>query len=190
MAKIPHFYQNIAGYMDEKNQVLFDLVIQDIKKESVWVELGSWTGKSAAYCIVELINNGKLNEFYCVDSWKGGEEHQHNEMITSDTLYNIFVQNLAPVADNFRTIQGLSWDAAKNFSDSSVDFLYVDAGHSYFDVMNDLQAWWPKIRQGSYFGGDDFTKKFPGVQKAVFDFFDPLQIRVKRLGRCWYVVKT
>ena len=54
MRYIKHFYQDIFGYMDEKNIDLFDLVIKNIKEDSVWVELGSWTGKSAAYCIVEF----------------------------------------------------------------------------------------------------------------------------------------
>ena len=189
MKKIKHFYQDIFGYMDEKNIGLFDLVIKNIKEDSVWVELGSWTGKSAAYCIVELMNNGKFKEFYCIDSWKGGEEHKNENFIINGTLAEIFLRNMSPVVENIRPIQALSWDAAENFDDEMVDFCYVDAGHTYSDVKKDLEAWWPKIKPGSYFGGDDFTKKFPGVQKAVFEFFDPLSCKVSRIGRCWYVIK-
>jgi hypothetical protein len=83
----------------------------------------------------------------------------------------------------------ISWNAADKFNDNTVDFCYVDAGHSYDAVTNDLTAWWPKLRPGSMFAGDDYTKGYPGVQKAVWDFFGPQDIKVRRSGRCWLVTK-
>jgi phytoene dehydrogenase-like protein len=63
------------------------------------------------------------------------------------------------------------------------------SGHSYEAVTKDLQAWWPKMRPGAMFGGDDYTKGYPGVQQAVWDFFGPRDIKVRRAGRCWLVTK-
>jgi hypothetical protein len=39
------------------------------------------------------------------------------------------------------------------------------------------------------FAGDDYTKGHPGVQKAVWEFFKELNIKVRRAGRCWLVSK-
>jgi hypothetical protein len=55
--------------------------------------------------------------------------------------------------------------------------------------MQDLTAWWPKIRPGSWFAGDDYTKGWPGVQQAVQQFFGELGVRHDRCGRCWIVKK-
>lgn len=184
-----HFYENIVGYMNHRNTVFFDIVLDAVPEDCVWVELGSWTGKSAAYCIVELLNRNKLGKFYCVDTWQGGQEHNEHELIVTDNLKQTFDRNLEPVINYYQPIVSMSWDAADRFLDESVDFCYVDAGHTYHDVTRDLTAWWPKIKPGSYFAGDDYTKGWPEVQQAVWDFFKPKNIKVTRSGRCWFVIK-
>lgn len=184
-----HFFNNINGYMTERNIILFEQVLDVIDKNCVWVELGSWTGKSAAYCIVELINREKLGKFFCVDTWEGGVEHQDHEFIETKSLRDIFDNNLTPLAGKYTPIKSISWEAASQFDDNSVDFCYIDAGHTYSDVTNDITAWYPKIKSGSFFGGDDYTKGWPEVQQAVWDFFKPLNIKVYRSGRGWLIRK-
>jgi Methyltransferase domain len=183
-----HFYQDIAGFMSHKNTVMLDIVLDQFPESGVWVELGSWTGRSAAYCVVELINRSKLGEFYCVDSWKGEAAIAYDPDTVQD-LKKIFKQNLKPVLKHISMLNMMSWNAAKKFADHSVDFCYVDAGHSYEAVTKDLEAWWSKMRPGAMFGGDDYTKGYPGVQQAVWDFFGTRNIKVRRAGRCWLVTK-
>jgi hypothetical protein len=183
-----HFYQNINGFMSHKNTIMLDIVLDQFPAGGTWVELGSWTGRSAAYCVVELINRDKLGAFYCVDTWKGEAAIAYDVDIVQD-LKNIFCQNLNPVIEQVTMLSEISWQAADNFKDESVDFCYVDAGHSYEAVTNDLAAWWPKLRPGSRFAGDDYTKGYPSVQQAVWDFFGPQDIKVRRSGRCWIVTK-
>jgi hypothetical protein len=183
-----HFYQNISGFMSHKNTVMLDIVLDQFPKLGTWIELGSWTGRSAAYCVVELLNREKLGEFYCVDSLKGEAAIAYDPDTVQD-LKKIFKQNVKPVVKHITMLNMMSWNAAKKFDDDSVDFCYVDAGHSYEAVTKDLQAWWPKMRPGAMFGGDDYTKGYPGVQQAVWDFFGPIDIKVRRAGRCWLVAK-
>jgi cephalosporin hydroxylase len=57
--------------------------------------------------------------------------------------------------------------AAARFSDRSLDFVWLDAGHRFEEVIADLQAWRPKVRDGGVIGGDDFG--FLGVSAAVKD---------------------
>jgi hypothetical protein len=183
-----HFYQHIDGFMSQKNTIMLDIVLEQFPEGGTWVELGSWTGKSAAYCAVELMNRNKLGKFYCVDSWKGEEAIAYNKN-TVENLEQIFKQNLTPIIEHITMLSTMSWAAAEQFPDNSVDFCYVDAGHSYEAVTQDLNAWWPKMRPGAMFGGDDYTKGYPGVQTAVWEFFAPLGIKVRRAGRCWLVTK-
>lgn len=61
--------------------------------------------------------------------------------------------------------------AAPSVSDSSLDFVFVDAGHSYASVRADLRAWWPKVKPGGWFGGHDYHDAFPGVRRAVDERF-------------------
>lgn len=184
-----HFYKDIEGFMSDKNKIAFDFIIPQLPTHSVWVELGSWTGKSTAYCVVELKNQNKFGDFYCVDTWEGGPEHQENQLIKDKTLYEIFETNIKPVIDDVHIIKSLSWDSSKRFADNSVDVCYVDAGHEYECVVKDIVHFWPKIKVGGWLFGDDFTKSFPGVQKAVREFAISNNVSVQRKGRCWCMKK-
>lgn len=63
------------------------------------------------------------------------------------------------------------WMSTKEASalvpDGWADFVFIDAGHSYQAVAEDIALWQPKVREGGWFGGHDYHPKFPGVIKAV-----------------------
>lgn len=46
--------------------------------------------------------------------------------------------------------------AAKQFENNTLDFVYIDADHRYDVVVEDLRAWWPKVRPGGVFAGHDY----------------------------------
>ena len=66
-----------------------------------------------------------------------------------------------------------SVDAAKLFDDHSLDLVFIDANHTYEHVTEDLAAWYPKIRDGGILSGHDWSDDFPGVEKAVREYFEP-----------------
>jgi hypothetical protein len=47
--------------------------------------------------------------------------------------------------------------AVDSFRDAQLDFIYVDAGHEYRNVLADCRRWWPKLRAGGMLAGDDFA---------------------------------
>jgi len=56
-----------------------------------------------------------------------------------------------------RFVQQPSHAAARLFDDSSVDFVFIDAGHDECSVRRDVEAWWPKVRPGGLMAGDDYV---------------------------------
>jgi predicted O-methyltransferase YrrM len=58
-------------------------------------------------------------------------------------------------------------EASTSVADGSVDFVFIDAGHSYQAVAQDIRLWRPKLRPGGWLGGHDYCDKFPGVKQAV-----------------------
>lgn len=56
-------------------------------------------------------------------------------------------------------IKALSTDAARRFDDGYFDWVYLDALHTYDAVVQDLRAWWPKLREGGLLSGDDYGDK-------------------------------
>lgn len=73
---------------------------------------------------------------------------------------------------------GNSHEYYKNFKDDFFDFIHIDAGHSYEDVKKDLNFWYPKLKKGGLFSGDDYINfinpqegKY-GVVEAVNEFIN------------------
>eukprot|EP00928_Gymnodinium_smaydae_P047173 TRINITY_DN3146_c1_g1_i1.p1 TRINITY_DN3146_c1_g1~~TRINITY_DN3146_c1_g1_i1.p1 ORF type:complete len:395 (-),score=77.95 TRINITY_DN3146_c1_g1_i1:258-1442(-) len=55
-----------------------------------------------------------------------------------------------------------STKAAAQFADGELDFVYLDARHDFVGVVDDIHAWWPKVRPGGVFAGHDFVDgEFP-----------------------------
>ncbi|CAE8636596.1 unnamed protein product [Polarella glacialis] len=52
--------------------------------------------------------------------------------------------------------------AASEIQDGELDFVYLDARHDFTGVVDDIRAWWPKVRVGGIFAGHDFVDgEFP-----------------------------
>jgi predicted O-methyltransferase YrrM len=86
-----------------------------------------------------------------------------------------------------------SVEASKTFEDKSVDFVFIDAGHTYEEVVEDIKSWLPKVKKGGFIGGHDYYRDPPGkeqegVHNAVHEFFTHEEIESNE--DCWiYPVK-
>jgi predicted O-methyltransferase YrrM len=76
----------------------------------------------------------------------------------------------AGVSANVRLIPSTTVAAAAQWH-GLIDFLYIDAGHGYQDVVEDLHAWVPHVRPGGVIAGDDYDHpRYPGVKLAWDEF--------------------
>lgn len=182
-----HFYEKIDGWFDFMD---FYKLIVNLIDEGEIVEVGSWLGKSSSFMAVEIANSKKNIKFNCVDTWQGSEEHSSHELIVKDLLYKKFLENINPVKDFINPIRKTSLEASKDFKDKSLDFIFIDAGHSYEDVRDDIAAWYPKLKDGGYIAGHDYSQAWPGVEKAVKEFCDKNNIIFTLIEQsCWLFKK-
>ncbi len=138
----------------------------------VFVEVGSWAGRSSdAVLSGNLKNpNGKV---YCVDTWKGSKEvyDMTNPMAKERDMLEVFKKNVGHYS-NLNIIVKPSVEAAKDFEDGSIDICWIDAGHTYEEVLNDIDAWLPKVKKGGILAGHDYIKDvWMGVVQAVDERF-------------------
>jgi predicted O-methyltransferase YrrM len=137
---------------------------------STFVEIGCWKGKSTSYMAEQIMLSGKPITFHCVDTWRGTTTESHHQLdpdVANDRLFEVFTANMSPFAGYYQPIRSLSVEAAAQFGNNSLDFIYIDASHEYKDVVDDINAWMPKLKAGGIIAGDDYNS--PDVSRAVHD---------------------
>lgn len=163
-------YETIQGWFNCPE--LYTEMVNRVKDSAKFVEIGCWKGKSSSYMAEEIKNSNKNIRFYCIDTWEGTlteDGHQQDPDVIAGTLYQKFLDNMKPFLYNYSPLRMKSVDAAKIFKDGSLDFIYIDAGHEYQDVITDIEAWLPKLKPGGVIAGDDYVSK--NVHRAVHEKF-------------------
>ena len=69
-------------------------------------------------------------------------------------------------------LKGESKDIANKIENDSLDFVYIDADHHYENVLEDINAWFGKVRNGGIISGHDYCRYLDhfGVIEAVDHF--------------------
>lgn len=130
----------IPGWFSFKQ--IYDDAIAEAKPGMVYVEIGAFLGKSTHYMASRLPEGV---EFHIIDLWDAHTENQRKIVGDSDP-YDLFRENMGVLLDRITTHRMDSAEASELFDDKSVDFLLIDADHSYEGVKRDIQAWLPKVR--------------------------------------------
>jgi predicted O-methyltransferase YrrM len=167
-----HFHYKVPGWFTFPK--LYHYMVQ-YYNDAHFVEIGAWQGSSTAFMAVEIINSGKNIKFDIVDSWNrfaiDGLHVLNPELFPDDYVYQLFLENMKPVQHVINPIRMDSATAAVNYKDESLDFIFIDADHSYEAVTRDLQAWFPKLKKNGHIAGHDYVDD-ERVYKAVRDFFN------------------
>jgi predicted O-methyltransferase YrrM len=193
-----HFYKWVQGWSAFLPWYKEAVEKAPTDKPSLFVEIGCWKGKSAAYMGVEIANSNKPISFVTIDTFQGSDEeaHRNDPIIKEGRLEEHARKNLLPVTAWVQIVRSPSVDAAANFADGSVDFILIDGDHTYEGVLADLRAWYPKVKSGGVIAGDDWRWK--SVRKAVEEFFwegeiEPKPAIITEFGpehdKCWRVKK-
>lgn len=181
-----HYYETIQGWFNFQDA--YRDAVKAANDHSVLVELGCWKGRSGSFLLVELLNADKTPKVYFIDHWGGSNEPDHKADPELDKVFDLFFANVSKSKYPNATIMRMDTKTAADlFDDNSVDFVWVDAGHEYQEVMDDLMAWWPKLKRGGVIGGDDLM--MDGVKRAVSQFFPKYETGENKGGWQWWRVK-
>lgn len=155
-------YEDLEGWFFKEDVGVYRRAVEAAPPAgALFVELGAWFGKSTV-CMAELIrDSGKAITFYTVDTWQGtpGDQSQTDRLAASyGNAYGIFQGNLKTngVESLVRPIRMRTDQASGTFEDGSLDFVYIDADHSFEGVIQDITSWLPKMKPGGVLAGHDY----------------------------------
>lgn len=142
-------------------------------------ELGVLRGLNAVTLLSRLPG---LELLYCVDHWNN--ERTMASYFEAIKLYRSRVKTMHMKTD----------EAASKVADESLDFVFIDAHHTYESVVNDVTLWAPKVKKAGIISGHDYIdyKKIGApnpsnynVKKAIDELFPSAMIK----GTVWWSIK-
>lgn len=147
-------------YRRDLNQII------DLKLPAV--ELGCAEGFFSA----DMLSWG-LKKLYMVDTWatiSGAFGDGSSPQEWHDKNYQDAMDRVSKFKKKAVVLRGKTVDMAVRVPDNSIGLLYLDAGHDYQSVMDDLFTWFPKVVDGGVIAGHDYMNPAYGVYKAVNEF--------------------
>ena len=138
-------YQEIDGWCGQEITYLYDKAIKEANDGSVFVEVGCYKGKSTCYMIDAIKNSGKKINFFVIDNFAIGDVKQEfEENLGEERLKSITFINEDSV------------EASKHFSNSSVDFIFIDTDHYANQLVKEISVWNEKFKKGCLVSGHDY----------------------------------
>jgi hypothetical protein len=193
-------------HMANENRNLF---LSLLPKKALVAEIGVAGGGFAK----KILHLTAPEHLHLIDPWEWGT--QWHGCVTEETrrdsegLYQKITTDFAnsPVTVHRKT----SKQAAGTFTDATFDWVYIDGDHRFAGIKEDLDLWWPKVKEGGYLAGHDFQLLSPhkklqeneihgnGVPRAVHNFitkkYSPAQFgltiqNILVVGNNWAIKKT
>ena len=171
--------EDLQGWASEAP--VFLEVIEKLKPKTI-IEVGSWKGRSAIHMtqLALLHCDARELEVVCVDTWLGSVEHWVDNIDFKNfmrngrsRLYEQFLSNVVHkgLQNNITPFPIDSINAYEVCAKLGIvaDLIYIDAGHDYTSVCNDLFNWSSILREGGYLIGDDWFHQ--PIKKAAYETF-------------------
>lgn len=157
------------------------------------VEIGVWKGVNAE-SILKTLNMKKL---YLVDPYEPYMQKNIPQTtiatekgfpISFKRLKEISYNRLKKYRDRVEFIYKFSADAV-GLIPNGLDFVYIDGNHEYPYVKQDIDNYYPKVKQYGVLGGHDFNVDSMGVIKAVTQFVVRNDLELMVQNDDWWVRK-
>jgi len=149
------FIRQIAP--DSKSRYEFWIKFINRLKFECISEIGVYRGDFAS----EILKNCRgIKAYYMIDPWKHLDDW-NKPANKKDELFNKFYEetiNRTNFAKEKRIIlRGKTTEIIDKIPDRSLDFAYIDGDHTLRGITIDLMRVYPKIKDGGWIGGDDFS---------------------------------
>ena len=166
------------GWMSDRELAYLAFLAQ--KSYSI-AEIGTWRGRSA-----RAIADNTPGYIWCIDTW---QDDAYGAVFPGDApdlcqhpewLWNEFNRNLADKIGTVITPLRMTSTSGANEARTrglTFDLIFIDAGHAYSNVVEDILAWRPLLREGGVLCGHDYIEAHhPDVVKAVNEYVPEFRV--------------
>lgn len=169
----PEIHRELVAYANSKKGFLCNFQIPLMfacanQARGKMAEIGCWFGRTTSVLLAAAEPDLRL---YCVDTFRGSEEHQ--DELKGKYFRADFDANLTQFAGRYEVREGFSHEIAASFQDGELDHVWIDASHDYKNVKLDIASWLPKLKSSGIMLGHDYPEPsdpnggFEELTKAV-----------------------
>ncbi len=116
-----------------------------------------------------------IEKYYCIDPWELYSDQartlrnksSEKSMLADGTAWKDFVKNVAPWRDKITVIRHMSEEALGHIPDEYLDFVFIDANHSYKYAKFDIPGWTRKVKRGGIVFGHDYEDPHKGARRDL-----------------------
>lgn len=152
-----------------------EALLRSMPEKAVVAQLGVWRGGQSE----RILKLCKPKQLVLVDQWKHYGRPYCRPPLPQDKWDAIAAdvkRKFAPQVKSgqVRIIHDSFAAASKIVEDGSLDWLYFDGDVAYGHVLGTLLDWWPKLKPGGYWLGNEFAVRWTtqpkGLVQAVVRF--------------------
>lgn len=166
--QLEHIEHTADGWFNFRN--FYREIAEWIPDGGTWVEVGVYAGKSFSFGLIECLNREKTIDFIAVDIFP--DQWIYDKRPDGPTVREKFDATMKNLKWHYVALAMPSVEAAAKFAPRSIDFVFIDAAHDFDNVMADIAAWLPKVREGGIIAGHDYDYYWrESVVKAVNQVF-------------------
>ena len=167
--------QRVDNFFSKYPRPMIQFIKNRNNKSLIGAEVGVGQGHNAE-SILKILN---IEQLYLIDPYSQTPVDISKKIQARE--------GLSKFKDKINFIYEPSPEAV-NLIPDELDFVYIDANHSYASVKKDVEAWFPKIKINGILGGHDFIW-LKGVHKAVTEFVNEKNLKLYHDMADWWVKK-
>jgi hypothetical protein len=171
--------------------LLRQVFLSRLPKHSIGAEIGVWMGDFTEQ-ILSVVDPQQL---HIIDPWvsqpQADDDLYRIQQLQMDLIYERVADRFAG-DDRVVLHRTLSEEAARDFTDGSLDWVYIDGNHSYEFVKKDLELYLPKLKSGGLLTGDDHLWRpdlgYP-VKRAVDEMIESGRVEKEWIRRSQFILR-
>jgi len=159
-----------------------NILLDSLPKNMKIAELGIFKGEFSKI-ILERLSPSELFlvDLFPEEMYSGDKDGNNIVLANLNQMYKQIVEEFEQF-ENVKVIKSYTSDFLNSLENEYLDAVYIDADHSYDGVKTDLILSYEKVKNGGIIMGHDYTNHmFPGVVKAVNEFCEDYNLKIKFL---------
>lgn len=133
-------------------------------------EVGVWEGDNLCHMLESCPN---IKNIIGIDPYTPYDDYAGSMVAEQfDGVRQKLFSNIASVdsTDRVTFLETTSLDGSTQIEDGVLDFVFIDANHTYQHAYEDFNLFYSKVKSGGIFAGHDFS--IPGVNQALVQFLN------------------